>query len=161
MSHVCIMRRVFWGRDRCRYTVDRYTAFLLPTYCMSRNGAFPHQRPQSRLHTRLQVAQGLLTPCCWAPRGPYLGIFHATHVPRAPTHPPTRQVLRLCEAHRLHSASAYVYNRLHDFRRPLLDLLGAVALQPAADAAAAAAAGAGALPPAANSAGMKLLVYLR
>ena len=36
-------------------------------------------------------------------------------------------MLRLCEAHELYSASAYIYNRLGDYRRPLLDMLAAVA----------------------------------
>ncbi len=86
------------------------------------------------------------------------------------------QVIRLCEAHKLYSALVYVHNRIHDYRRPLLDLLAAVAAgmgNPWAAAAAAAAAsgeaGAAAAPaPAAGgerqvaaACGYKLLVYLR
>ncbi|GLI64518.1 hypothetical protein VaNZ11_007787 [Volvox africanus] len=37
------------------------------------------------------------------------------------------QVLRLCETHQLHSASAAIYSRLHDYKRPLLDMLAAAA----------------------------------
>jgi hypothetical protein len=40
------------------------------------------------------------------------------------------QVLRLCEAHRLYTALAYVYNRIREYRRPLLVLLAAVAMPP-------------------------------
>jgi hypothetical protein len=39
----------------------------------------------------------------------------------------TPQVLRLCEAHGLFSAASALYNRLADYRRPLLDMLAAVA----------------------------------
>ncbi|GFR42940.1 hypothetical protein Agub_g3816, partial [Astrephomene gubernaculifera] len=37
------------------------------------------------------------------------------------------QVLRLCSSQHLHSASAAIHNRLHDYKRPLLDMLAAVA----------------------------------
>jgi hypothetical protein len=64
--------------------------------------------------------------------------------PRAP-----RQVIRLCERHRLHSASLYVLTRIGDVRKPLVDLLGA--------AAAAAAAGDA---PGARAIALKLLVWI-
>ncbi len=57
------------------------------------------------------------------------------------------QVIRLCEAHRLYSALAYVHNRILDYRRPLVDLLAAVAR---ADSLAEQ-----------QQYGYKLLVYLR
>eukprot|EP00775_Hariotina_reticulata_P011041 gene11041-11196_t len=37
------------------------------------------------------------------------------------------QVIRLCEGSRLYSALTYIYNQMLDFRKPLLDLLAAVA----------------------------------
>ena len=60
------------------------------------------------------------------------------------------QIVRLCERHRLHSASLYVLTRINDFRRPLLELLAAVA----------AARGAGD-EAAARALALKLLVWLR
>jgi hypothetical protein len=57
------------------------------------------------------------------------------------------QVIRLCEAHRLYSALAYVHNRILDYRRPLVDLLAAVARARSQAEA--------------QQYGYKLLVYLR
>jgi hypothetical protein len=59
-------------------------------------------------------------------------------------------VLRLCERHRLHSAALYVLTRINDNRKPLVDLLGALA----AAAAARDAAGVRAV-------ALKLLVWMR
>jgi hypothetical protein len=67
--------------------------------------------------------------------------------PAAAPPPPPTQVIRLCEAHRLYSALAYVHNRILDFRRPLLDLLRAVASAASAEEQ--------------QRFGYKLLVYLR
>jgi hypothetical protein len=37
------------------------------------------------------------------------------------------QVLRLCEAHHLYAALTYIYCQIRDFKRPVIDLLAAVA----------------------------------
>lgn len=85
----------------------------------------------------------------------------------APTHaraPRASQVVRLCERHRLHSASLYVLTRINDYRKPLVDLLGALAAAQAAAAAAEAgggAAGAAEHVAAARGVGLKLLVWIR
>lgn len=48
--------------------------------------------------------------------------------PPSALHSPRCQVLRLCEAHKLHTALTYVYNKILEYRRPLVVLLAAVAL---------------------------------
>ncbi len=69
---------------------------------------------------------------------------------RQSTKPQTPQVIRLTERHRLHSAALYVLTRINDYRKPLVDLLGALA--------AATAAGE---PAVARAVGLKLLVWIR
>ncbi len=64
------------------------------------------------------------------------------------------QVLRLCERHQLHTASAHIHTMLHDYRRPLLDMLAAVAMPRHVAAAAAAAAAAGGAADASGAAGV-------
>jgi len=60
------------------------------------------------------------------------------------------QVIRLAERHRLHSAALYVLTRINDYRRPLVDLLGAVVAAHAAGDAAGA-----------REVGLKVLVWIR
>ena len=50
-------------------------------------------------------------------------------------------MIRLCETHRLYTALAYVYNRIHEYRRPLVVLLAAIVLPPPGSQGSASAAG--------------------
>lgn len=83
-----------------------------------------------------------VSPACREPR--------PTRGARRPPDRPAPKVIRLCERHRLHTASVYVLTRINDFRKPLVDLLGATA----AAAASGDARGARAL-------ALKLMVLVR